>query len=289
MREDCYPHAQMRKATSTEVTKYCQKVVEPGFESWLVWSQSIIPSTVQNSVTCLFSFLLSCLIYCCPLQRRLAYLEPHASRPLSLCSLWQECPPSISAHQFLPTLQRQPPQSQETDIIASPRDSNCISLACCTCCCLMSYLCRIFISPLVQWRQTVSHASLNMVPDTYFEFNKYLLNEWIKEWEKCWWSGQDLIKMTATTNPHWGSPNLSVDRGRAPRDSAVPDRQLSSVAWQFWDNSGNQSEEEWQGIIRAECQSKSWETQGISSVPTLSYTVTLDKSLHFVGPQLHHL
>lgn len=52
---------------------------------------------------------------------------------------------------------------------------------------------------------------------------------------------------------------------------------------------GKQSEGGRQGIIRVECQSKSWETWCRFSVPALSYSVTLDKSLHFGGPPLHNL
>lgn len=73
--------------------------------------------------------------------------------------------------------------------------------------------------------------------------------------------------MSATTDPYNGSPNLS-------EHPAVPDRQLSSAVWQFGDTSGNQFVEEWQGVIRAEYQSKSWETQTTSSDPTLYHTMT---------------
>ena len=49
----------------------------------------------------------------------------------------------------------------------------------------------VHLRKLVQWRQTASHASLNMVPDTYFEFSKTSA-QWINKWEECWWSGQNL-------------------------------------------------------------------------------------------------
>ena len=82
----------------------------------------------------------------------------------------------------------------------------------------------------------------------------------------------------------WTEPNLNVCHyrsmlwltkpERAPGRYAVPNRQLSSAVWQFGDTSGNQFVEEWPGVIRAEYQSKSWETQTISSDPTLCHTMT---------------
>lgn len=79
----------------------------------------------------------------------------------------------------------------------------------------------------------------------------------------------------------WTEPNLNVCHYRSiqwltkpERAPAVPDRQLSSAVWQFGDTSGNQFVEEWQGVIRAEYQSKSWETQTTSSDPTLYHTMT---------------
>lgn len=67
---------------------------------------------------------------------------------------------------------------------------------------------------------------------------------------------------------------MATKSKQASGSSAVPNRQLSSAVWQFEDTSGNQFVEEWQGVIRAEYQSKSWETQTISSDPTLSHTMT---------------
>lgn len=82
----------------------------------------------------------------------------------------------------------------------------------------------------------------------------------------------------------WTEPNLNICHyrsilwltkpERAPGSSAVPNRQLSSAVWQFGDTSGNQFVEERQGVIKTEYQSKSCETQTISSDPTLYHPMT---------------
>lgn len=75
--------------------------------------------------------------------------------------------------------------------------------------------------------------------------------------------------MSATTSLHGGTPNLSIPQGREPRDSSSK-------------QTGNQPEEERQGILRADASLKVGEPD-VYSVPALSYSVTLDKSLNFGG------
>lgn len=77
----------------------------------------------------------------------------------------------------------------------------------------------------------------------------------MNQWEKGWGPGQNLIKTLVTTNPHRGTPNLSVNKAES-LGTPVLNGQLSSAAWPVWGNSGHQSAEDRQNVLMAERQSK---------------------------------
>lgn len=174
------PSAQMRKPTSIEVTQCGRK--------WQ--NQDVNPGWVSPEHT--FSPPCRTLLSFSPASATAALLKadwptwnPCTSRPLSI--IWQERPLSISAHQLLSNLW---PPVPATSISGDrhhllPLDSQLCRL--CFACTLhrllpdKSFMKKLHLRKLVQWRQTASHASLNMVPDTYFEFNKTSA-QWKNKW-----------------------------------------------------------------------------------------------------------
>lgn len=71
----------------------------------------------------------------------------------------------------------------------------------------------------------MSHMSLNIVPDTYVEFNKHLLNERMNEWE----SAGDLGGTESNCLPlqtHTGAHQTWVSKAESPETPALKGQAL---------------------------------------------------------------